>query len=81
MNGVPHMEVMRSISLYGLSDIILTFEERYRTITLRDRSFLSGSRQATLPTGVTPIPRAAVQPQRPGLSLCARESRSQLRRN
>src|SRR5579872_5045257 len=27
MNGVPRMSVMRSISLYGLSDIILTFEE------------------------------------------------------
>src|SRR5450756_1723068 len=27
MNGVPHMVVMRSISLYGLSDIRLTFEE------------------------------------------------------
>src|SRR5205823_13110654 len=27
MNGVPHMEVMRSISLYGLSDIRLTFQE------------------------------------------------------
>src|ERR1700730_2086975 len=28
MNGVPHMEVMRSISLYGLSDVIMTFQER-----------------------------------------------------
>ena len=27
MNGVPHMIVMRSISLYGLSDVILTFED------------------------------------------------------
>src|ERR1017187_6719626 len=27
MNGVPHLAVMRSISLYGLSDIRLTFEE------------------------------------------------------
>ncbi len=27
MNGVPHMVVMRSISLYGLSDVRLTFEE------------------------------------------------------
>src|SRR3979409_2699407 len=27
MNGVPHMVVMRSISLYGLSDLKLTFEE------------------------------------------------------
>ena len=27
MNGVPHMVVMRSISLYGLSDVVLTFAE------------------------------------------------------
>src|SRR5262249_41250620 len=27
MNGVPNLEVMRSISLYGLSDIRLTFAE------------------------------------------------------
>src|SRR5579864_5196236 len=27
MNGAPHMVVMRSISLYGLSDVILTFQE------------------------------------------------------
>src|SRR5579864_3783653 len=27
MNGIPRMVVMRSISLYGLSDVRLTFEE------------------------------------------------------
>ena len=27
MNGVPKMEIQRSISLYGLSDVILTFDE------------------------------------------------------
>ena len=27
MNGAPHMVVMRSISLYGLSDMVLTFDE------------------------------------------------------
>src|SRR5271166_5244940 len=27
MNGVPHMVVMRSISLYGLSDVIMTFQD------------------------------------------------------
>src|ERR1700688_1966450 len=27
MNATPHMTYMRSISLYGLSDIILTFDE------------------------------------------------------
>src|SRR5216117_3338894 len=26
-NGAPHLEVMRSISLYGLSDVKLSFEE------------------------------------------------------
>jgi cobalt-zinc-cadmium resistance protein CzcA len=27
MNGVPKMSIQRSISLYGLSDVILTFDE------------------------------------------------------
>src|SRR5438309_11199702 len=27
MNGTPHLTVMRSISLYGLSDVRLTFDE------------------------------------------------------
>jgi len=27
MNGVPKLTVMRSISLYGLSDVIMTFDE------------------------------------------------------
>ena len=27
MNGVPKMAIQRSISLYGLSDVILTFDE------------------------------------------------------
>src|SRR5580693_4195702 len=27
MNGVPQLTFMRSISLYGLSDVILTFED------------------------------------------------------
>ena len=27
MNGTPNLRVMRSISLYGLSDVILTFDE------------------------------------------------------
>src|SRR5579872_5159299 len=27
MNGTPHLAVMRSISLYGLSDLRLTFDE------------------------------------------------------
>ena len=32
MNGVPKLNVMRSISLYGLSDVILTFQRRHRRL-------------------------------------------------
>src|ERR1700689_5755563 len=53
MNGVPHMVVMRSISLYGLSDLILTFEENTDDYFARHIVF-ERLAQATLPTGVTP---------------------------
>src|SRR5690348_14456388 len=32
MNGVPKMSVMRSISLYGLSDVTLTFQEDRKSV-------------------------------------------------
>src|SRR5579863_2621717 len=53
MNGVPKMVVMRSISLYGLSDVILTFEDGADNYFVRQVSFerLSG---VNLPAGVTP---------------------------
>src|ERR1700741_2909379 len=53
MNGVPHMEIMRSISLYGLSDLILTFEDSTDDYFARQIVF-ERLAQATLPTGVTP---------------------------
>ena len=53
MNGVPHMVVMRSISLYGLSDLILTFEDSTNDYFARQIVF-ERLAQATLPTGVTP---------------------------
>jgi heavy metal efflux system protein len=53
MNGVPHLSVMRSISLYGLSDVIMTFEEGTDDYFARQVVFerLSG---VTYPQGVTP---------------------------
>ena len=53
MNGVPHMVVMRSISLYGLSDVRLTFEEDTDDYFARQVVF---ERLATLSCrpGVTP---------------------------
>ncbi len=53
MNGIPHMVVMRSISLYGLSDVILTFEDNTDDYFARQVAF-ERLANATLPTGVTP---------------------------
>src|SRR5579862_2677369 len=53
MNGVPKMSVMRSISLYGLSDVILTFDEGTDDYFARQVVFQRIA-DASLPTGVTP---------------------------
>ena len=53
LNGVPRVEVMRSVSLYGLSDVILTFREGTDDYFARQVVFERMS-QATLPAGVTP---------------------------
>ncbi len=53
MNGVPHMTVMRSVSLYGLSDVRLTFEESTNDYFARQIVF-ERIAQANLPAGVTP---------------------------
>src|SRR5208283_586058 len=53
MNGVPHVVVMRSISLYGLSDVILTFEDNTNDYFARQIVF-ERIAQANLPAGVMP---------------------------
>jgi len=53
MNGTPHLQVMRSISLYGLSDVRLTFDDSVDPYFARTLIFQRLS-DATLPTGVTP---------------------------
>ncbi|MEP6716103.1 MAG: CusA/CzcA family heavy metal efflux RND transporter [Terriglobia bacterium] len=53
MNGTPNMRVMRSKSLYGLSDLILTFEEGTDDYFARQVAFQRVA-DATLPTGITP---------------------------
>src|ERR1700691_4583072 len=63
MNGAPHMVVMRSISLYGLSDVILTFEENTNDYFGRQIVF-ERLAQATLPTGVTPSLAPLLSPSR-----------------
>jgi len=53
MNGVPKMSVMRSISLYGLSDVRMTFEEGTDDYFARQVVFERLS-EITLPQGVSP---------------------------
>jgi len=53
MNGTPHLQVMRSISLYGLSDLRLTFDESVDPYFARQVVFQRIG-DASLPTGVTP---------------------------
>ena len=53
MNGTPNLVVMRSISLYGLSDVRLTFEENVDPYFARQIVFERLS-DAQLPPGVTP---------------------------
>src|SRR5271163_45993 len=53
MNGTPKLRIMRSISLYGLSDVILTFDESTDPYFAREQVFQRIA-DASLPTGVTP---------------------------
>ncbi len=53
MNGVPKMVIQRSISLYGLSDIILTFDEDTDDYFARQVVFQRLS-EVNFPTGVQP---------------------------
>src|SRR5579863_10505715 len=53
MNGVPKLVVQRSISLYSLSDIILTFDEDTDDYFARQLVFQRLS-EVTYPAGVTP---------------------------
>jgi cobalt-zinc-cadmium resistance protein CzcA len=53
MNGLPQMTAIRSISLYGLSDVILTFKNNTDNYFARQQVY---NRMAalSLPSGVTP---------------------------
>jgi len=53
MNGIPNMTVIRSISLYGLSDVRLTFNPGTDSYFTRQQAF-ERLGDASLPSGVTP---------------------------
>ena len=53
LNGIPNLVFMRSISLYGLSDVRLTFEDNVDDYWARQVVF-ERLGDATLPSGITP---------------------------
>lgn len=53
MNGLPRLTTSRSISLYGLSDVILTFENGTDDYFARQQVF-NRLGDITLPSGITP---------------------------
>jgi cobalt-zinc-cadmium resistance protein CzcA len=53
MNGIPKIEALRSISLYGLSAIEMNFEYETDPYFVREQAF-ERMANATLPTGITP---------------------------
>jgi heavy metal efflux system protein len=53
MNGMPQLVTMRSISLYGLSDVILTFQYSTDDYFAREVAFQRMG-EVALPSGVTP---------------------------
>jgi heavy metal efflux system protein len=53
MNGIPNLKYVRSISLYGLSDIIMTFDDGTDDYFAREQAF-ERLGDATLPNGVSP---------------------------
>ena len=53
MNGLPRLKVMRSISLYGLSDVVLTFSDNTDNYFARQQVF-ERLPDVEFPSGVTP---------------------------
>src|SRR5436305_4789080 len=53
MNGIPQLESLRSISLYGLSSVQMNFEYRTNPYFVREQAF-ERLPNATLPTGLQP---------------------------
>ena len=74
MNGIPRLDSLRSISLYGLSSSQMNFEYGADPYFVREQAF-ERMANATMPAGVDAQYLAALQPQWPDLPLRAAEPR------
>jgi heavy metal efflux system protein len=53
MNGIPHLQHLRSVSLFGLSSVMLIFDDESENDWNRQKA-LERLTQVTLPTGLQP---------------------------
>src|ERR1700679_3803428 len=53
MNGIPHMSILRSISLYGLSDVIMSFDNGTDNYFARQQ-VINNLQGLSLPPNVAP---------------------------
>lgn len=74
MNGIPRLETLRSISLYGLSSVQMNFQYNVDPYFAREQAFERVA-NATVPQGGDAHALSAVQPQRADLPIRAAESR------
>ena len=78
LNGTPGLFRLRSISLFGLSFVTLTFDDGVDPLIARQQ-VLERISQADLPDGVQPGARPARDADRRGLSLHARRATAPIR--
>ncbi len=71
MNGLPQLKIIRSISLYGLSSIRLTFEDGTDNYFARQQAF-ERLADVELPDGVTPAHRRSSPPRGWSTATCWR---------
>jgi cobalt-zinc-cadmium resistance protein CzcA len=61
MNGIPRTSVVRSVSLYGLSDVVITLDQGTDREFARQQAF-NRLGDISLPTGITPSISALTSP-------------------
>ncbi len=78
MNGIPHLEHLRSTSLFGLSSLMLIFDDESENDWNRQK-VLERLSQVTLPAGSAAADRHGLQPGRTDLLVHAEEHESAVR--
>ena len=78
MNGLPHLEHLRSTSLFGLSSVMLVFDDESDNDWNRQKA-LERLSQVTLPQNLQPQIGHGLQPGRPDLLVHADEHKSGIR--